>query len=68
VRDAGEAGAARISLGSGLARVAHRAAVEASRAILDPGDFSALAAGLPGKEVDALLARGAEGASERIRD
>jgi hypothetical protein len=51
-----------------LARVAHRATVEAARAILDNGDFSALATGMPGTEVDALLARGAEGAAERIRD
>ena len=63
-----EAGVGRISLGSGLARVAHRATVEAARAILDNGDFSALATGMPGTEVDALLARGAEGAAERIRD
>lgn len=59
------AGAARISLGSGLARVAHRAVVDAGRAILDDGDFSRLAGAAPGAEIDALLARGA---GERLRD
>ena len=60
-----EAGVARISLGSGLARIAHRAVIDVGRAILDGGDFSRLAAAAPGAEVDALLARGAE---DRIRD
>lgn len=63
-----EAGAGRISLGSGLARVAQRATVDAARAILDRGDFSALAAALPGQEVDDLLARGAAGAPDHLRD
>lgn len=55
-----EAGAARISLGSSLARVAHRAVIDAGRAILERGDFSPLAAAASGGEVDALLARGAD--------
>lgn len=63
--DLAEAGAARISLGSGLARVAHRAVIDAGRAILDDGDFSRLADAAPGSEVDALLARGA---GDRVRD
>ena len=60
-----EAGAARISLGSGLARVTHRAVVDAARLILDDGDFSVLGAGLPGGEVDGLLVRGA---GDTVRD
>ncbi len=60
-----EAGAARISLGSGLARVTHRAVVDAARLILDDGDFSVLGAGLPGGEVDGLLVRGA---GDPVRD
>jgi 2-methylisocitrate lyase-like PEP mutase family enzyme len=52
-------GVARISLGSALARVTHRAMRDAAAAILTDGDFSALTKGMPGAEVDALLARGA---------
>ena len=51
-------GVARISLGSSLARVTHGAMIEAARSILDDGDFSPLAAGIAGSEVDALLHRG----------
>ena len=52
-----EAGAARISLGSSLARVGHAAVLEAARSVL-AGDFGPLRGGAPGAEVDALLARG----------
>ena len=57
--DLAAAGAARISLGSGLARLAHAALVQAAREILGPGDFSRLAEGARGKEIDGLLEKGA---------
>ena len=56
--DLAAAGAARISLGSGLARVGHAAVLAAARAALE-GDFRPLAGGASGAEVDALLAKGA---------
>lgn len=50
------AGVARISLGSALARLTHRVIRDAGAAMFgDDGDFSMLAAGMPGAEVDALL-------------
>ena len=52
------AGVARISLGSGLARVAQAALLAAARAAL-AGDFRPLAGGAGGAEIDSLLARGA---------
>jgi 2-methylisocitrate lyase-like PEP mutase family enzyme len=54
-----EAGVARISLGSGLARLAQAAVLGAAREILEAGDFRRLAAGVPGSEIDRLLAAGA---------
>ena len=54
-----EAGVARISLGSGLARLAHAAIRDAARDILDGGDFHRLSGGASGAEIDALLAKGA---------
>lgn len=56
--DFAAAGVARISIGSALARVTHKAMLDAARPMLEAGDFSHLR-GLPGGEVDALLARGA---------
>jgi 2-methylisocitrate lyase-like PEP mutase family enzyme len=53
------AGTARISLGSGLSRLAHASLVEAAGEILGAGDFRRLARGAKGKEIDALLANGA---------
>ena len=50
---------ARISLGSGLARLAQAALVGAAREILTNGDFRALAKGAPGRDIDTLLAQGA---------
>lgn len=56
-RDAlARAGAARISLGSALARVTHRAIYDAAQSMFSGGDFTALADGMPGADVDALLA------------
>lgn len=49
-------GAARLSLGSALARVTHKAIHDAATAMLDAGDFSPLTNGMRGGEVDALLA------------
>ncbi len=54
-----EAGVARISLGSTVARLTHRAIHDAGRAIFDNGDFSLLGGGMPGSEVDPLLIQGA---------
>lgn len=48
-------GVARISLGAALARVTHRALLDAGRAILGAGDFSGLARTVAGAEVDRLL-------------
>ena len=48
-------GAARLSLGSALARVTHRAIFDAARAMFGPGDFTPLGHGIPGDEIDALL-------------
>ena len=51
-----KAGVARISLGSALARVTHRVIADAAMAMFQAGDFTLLGAGMPGSEVDALLA------------
>ncbi|MDD9922505.1 MAG: isocitrate lyase/phosphoenolpyruvate mutase family protein, partial [Boseongicola sp.] len=48
-------GAARLSLGSSLARVTHRAIHDTAKAFLSDGDFSGLAAAMPGSDVDNLL-------------
>ncbi len=55
--DLGAAGVARISVGSGLSRMAQRALVEVGSAAIG-GDFSALANIMTG--MDALLAKGAK--------
>lgn len=55
------AGVARISLGSALARATQRVIRDAARAIFEQGDFSGLG-GVSSAEIDALLARGAQGA------
>ncbi|RVT84420.1 isocitrate lyase/phosphoenolpyruvate mutase family protein [Rhodobacteraceae bacterium CCMM004] len=54
--DLAAAGAARISLGSALARVTHRALHDAAAAVLG-GDLTPLTRGMPGGDVDALLHR-----------
>ena len=48
-------GAARLSLGSALARVTHRAILDTGQAMFGEGDFSPLSAAMPGGDVDALL-------------
>ncbi len=56
-------GVARLSLGSSLARLAQRAVHDAGRAMLEAGDFTALRGGMPGAQVDALLAAGSSSAT-----
>ncbi|MEM6465592.1 MAG: isocitrate lyase/phosphoenolpyruvate mutase family protein [Pseudomonadota bacterium] len=52
-------GVARISIGSALARVTHKAMLEAATPMLSDGDFSQLK-GASGDAIDALLLKGAE--------
>jgi 2-methylisocitrate lyase-like PEP mutase family enzyme len=49
-------GAARLSLGSALARVTHRAIHDAAKAMFGSGDFTPLQNGIAGSEIDKLLA------------
>ena len=51
-------GAARLSLGSALARATHKTLFDAVQAILDGGDFSMLKNALPGEVADNLLETG----------
>ncbi|MEM7567058.1 MAG: isocitrate lyase/phosphoenolpyruvate mutase family protein [Pseudomonadota bacterium] len=53
-----DAGVARISLGSALARATHRLIAEAGQAMFEAGDFSSLQP-RPGPSIDALLQKGA---------
>jgi 2-methylisocitrate lyase-like PEP mutase family enzyme len=48
-------GIARVSLGSALARVTHRAIHDAGRAMLGDGDFTSLLSAMPGNDVDKML-------------
>ncbi len=48
-------GVARISLGSALARLTHRAIFDAGQAMFGAGDFNPLGAGISGPKIDALL-------------
>ena len=52
------AGAGRISIGSALSRVTHKFIHDIGKAIIDNGDFSALALGMSGDKVDVLLEKG----------
>jgi 2-methylisocitrate lyase-like PEP mutase family enzyme len=52
-------GVARISLGSSLARATHRLIRDTGLAMFAAGDFSGLAQGMPGQDVDAMLEHGA---------
>ena len=49
------AGIARISLGSALARVTHRAIFDAANAMFEHGDFTPLTHSISGNKIDALL-------------
>ncbi len=51
-------GAARLSLGSALARVTHAAIRDTAAAMFDAGDFSPLSTAMPGSDVDRLLEQG----------
>ena len=51
-----EIGVARLSVGGALARRTQKALIDAARAMLDAGDFSAMAP--PGEDVDAMLEAG----------
>lgn len=53
--DYAKMGIARISLGSGLARVTQGALINAARKILSDGDFSDILNAAPGRDVEALL-------------
>ncbi len=53
--DYAKAGLARISLGSALARVTHRAIHDAAQAMFGEGDFGPLTQALPGSVVDPML-------------
>lgn len=53
--DFAKIGIARISLGSALARVTHRAIHDTGKAILADGDFAGLRQAMPGGEVDKFL-------------
>jgi 2-methylisocitrate lyase-like PEP mutase family enzyme len=48
-------GVARISLGSALARITHRAILDAGRDMFERGDFTALGNGVSADVIDALL-------------
>lgn len=54
-QDFADAGVARISLGSGLARITHRVLRDAGLAILERGDFTGLKQTISGDEVDDML-------------
>ncbi|MEM7296072.1 MAG: isocitrate lyase/phosphoenolpyruvate mutase family protein [Pseudomonadota bacterium] len=58
--DLASAGAARISFGSALARVTHRALLDAASAALKGGDFSPFLNGASGDSIDMLLRAHAE--------
>lgn len=51
------AGIARISLGSALARITHRAIHDAALAMFEQGDFGPLTHSISGQKIDALLGR-----------
>jgi len=52
-----DAGVARISLGSSLARATHRVIHDAASAMFDAGDFSPMSNSIAGGEIDALVKR-----------
>ncbi len=55
IADFAAAGVARLSLGSALARVTHRAIHDAAQEMFGPGSFALLGNGISGAKVDALL-------------
>ncbi|GIL00869.1 MAG: 2-methylisocitrate lyase [Alphaproteobacteria bacterium] len=61
VAEIGAAGARRISVGSQVARLTHRAIRDSVREMLDDGSFASFGNSIRGPEVDALLIKGAGG-------
>ncbi|RNC95726.1 MAG: isocitrate lyase/phosphoenolpyruvate mutase family protein [Oricola sp.] len=55
-----EAGVRRVSIGSAMARATHKVMIDATRAMLDHGDFTPLSNGVSGNVVDDLLMHGAD--------
>lgn len=55
--DFAQAGVARISLGSALARATHRIIFDAAQGMFGDGDFSLLGNGISGDTIDALLTK-----------
>ena len=51
----GAIGAARISIGSAMARVTHQAIHDAAQSMINDGDFSALTSAMSGDVVDAMI-------------
>ena len=56
--DLAEAGAARISLGSALARLTHAALLVGAGAVLEEGRYNVFATGASTRQIDRLLAEG----------
>ncbi|SIN96708.1 isocitrate lyase/PEP mutase family protein [Vannielia litorea] len=56
--DFAKAGVARVSLGAALARVTHRAILDAAQAMLNAGDFTPLAHSVSGAQIQALIDKG----------
>ncbi len=56
--DFAKAGVARISVGSALASVTHKAILDIGQAMLDEGDFTGLARGASGRRINELLKDG----------
>jgi len=61
VAELAEAGARRISVGSQVARVTHAAIRDCMSAMIGEGHFGPFARAASGNEIDALLAKGAQG-------
>ncbi|MEM9277714.1 MAG: isocitrate lyase/phosphoenolpyruvate mutase family protein [Pseudomonadota bacterium] len=61
MQDFANAGVARISLGSMLSRVTHKAIMDASRGMFGDGSFALLQSAASGDEVDKLLEQGGKG-------
>lgn len=58
VRDFAEIGVRRISLGSSLARLTHRAVLDAAKSMFQDGDLGRLTEAASGDEIDSLLEAG----------
>ncbi|MEO1679211.1 MAG: isocitrate lyase/phosphoenolpyruvate mutase family protein [Pseudomonadota bacterium] len=55
VAEMGQLGVARLSVGGGLARLTHQVTLDATRAMLDNGDFTPLKGAASSAEIDAML-------------